>query len=70
MIPRITDSDSCTLFLSAVIDFYCIPALLAGILVYTLFYAALSWLFIMNDYEKSLIRDLAAGALRALGVKK
>lgn len=61
---------ACTLFLSAVIDFYCIPALLAGILVYTLFYAALSWLFIMNDYEKSLIRDLAAGALRALGVKK
>lgn len=44
-----------TLLISKWIDFYSIPILIAGIVVYTLIYGILNWLFIMNEYEKNLI---------------
>lgn len=44
-----------TLLLSAPIDFYSIPVMLAGIIGYTALYCLLNWLFVMNDYEKNLL---------------
>lgn len=44
-----------TLLLSRVIDFYRIPVLLAGIVIYTVVYCALNWRFTMNGYEKDLV---------------
>lgn len=45
-----------TLMLSAIIDFYSLPVMVTGIVCYTVFYCLLSWLFIMNDYEKHILR--------------
>lgn len=45
-----------TLLVSKRIDFYNIPMMLAGIVVYTLAYFFLSWKFVMNNYEKNLLR--------------
>lgn len=44
-----------TLLLSNWIDFYRLPALFAGIALYTVMYCGLNWLFTMNDYEKEMI---------------
>ena len=45
-----------TMILFNWVDFYCIPTLLAGIVIYTVVYAALNWRFVMNPYEKDLLR--------------
>lgn len=44
-----------TLFLSRLIDFYNIPVLISGIVIYTLIFALLSWFLVMNSYEKKLV---------------
>ena len=38
------------------IDYSAIPIFLAGVIVYTIIFAGLSWKFCMNTYEKDLIR--------------
>lgn len=45
-----------TLVVSHFINFYNIFALLVGIIIYTVLYVVLNWLFIMNDYEKDIFR--------------
>lgn len=45
-----------TLVVSHFINFYNIFALLIGIIIYTVLYVVLNWLFIMNDYEKDIFR--------------
>lgn len=45
-----------TMILSNWVDFYCILTMLAGIVIYTAVYAALNWRFVMNSYEKDLLR--------------
>ena len=44
-----------TVLLSNVIDFYSIPILIAGIVLYTLLFCLLSWKLILNKYEKNLL---------------
>lgn len=46
-----------TLILSCVIDFYQLAALFIGIILYTILYCVLIWRFVMNEYEKNLIRE-------------
>ena len=43
-----------TIVISHFINFYNIFALLVGIIIYTVLYVVLNWLFIMNDYEKNI----------------
>jgi len=45
-----------TLWISTKVDFYNICPLLIGMVVYAVAYCILSWLFVMNDYEKGLVR--------------
>lgn len=44
-----------TLCVSKFLDFYNIWMMTAGIILYTLLFGALNWLFVMNEYEKDLI---------------
>lgn len=53
-----------TLLLYRWIDFYSLPVLAAGIIVYTVIYCVLNWIFIMNDYEKELFWGIARKILR------
>lgn len=48
----------CTLVLlsSSFIDYYKIPILLTGIVIYTIIYVVVNWLFVMNNYEKDIFR--------------
>ena len=46
-----------TLGLSKLLDFYNFPILLFGILLYTLIYCIANWVFVMNDYEKNLVKE-------------
>lgn len=45
----------CTLLLGRMVDLYQLWALLAGIMVYTVVYCVLCWIFSMNDYERGMI---------------
>lgn len=45
-----------TLFLSNVINFYNPLTFITGVVIYTLIYCTLSYVFTMNDYEKNIIR--------------
>ena len=45
-----------TLVLSKYIDFYRLSNLTLGIVLYSLIYCTINWLFILNDYEKNLIK--------------
>lgn len=45
-----------TLVLSKYIDFYRLSTLALGIVLYSLIYCTINWLFILNDYEKNLIK--------------
>ena len=40
------------------VDYFRIPILISGILIFTLVYGSLSWFFIMNQYEKNLFANL------------
>lgn len=40
------------------VDYYHLSVLLIGIIVYSAIYCAISWLFAMNDYEKSVVKDI------------
>ena len=40
------------------VDYFKIPILISGILIFTLVYGSLSWFFIMNQYEKNLFANL------------
>lgn len=44
-----------TLLISKFIDFYKLPILFAGIVIYTIIYCVLNWQITMNAYEKDLI---------------
>ena len=44
-----------TLLISKFIDFYKLPILFAGIVIYTIIYCVLNWCFTLNNYEKGLI---------------
>ncbi len=43
------------LLISKWIDFYQLPLFILGVLVFTVIYGTLSWLFVMNEYEKDLV---------------
>lgn len=45
-----------TLLVSRFVDFYSLPVLLIGIAAYTAVYALLNWLFVMNEYERDIVR--------------
>lgn len=45
-----------TILISKVIDFYNLIIMCAGIVVYTVVYCLLVWIFAMNDYERNLVR--------------
>ena len=47
-----------TLLLANWIDFDKLLMMCVGIVIYTLVYCMLNWRFVMNDYEKNLIREL------------
>lgn len=47
-----------TTWLSSMIDMYNIIILFAGILLYTFIFALLSWKYILNTFEKDLLRGL------------
>lgn len=44
------------LYISKYIDFYNIINMILGIVVYTIVFAIINWLLVMNDYEKNLVR--------------
>ena len=44
-----------TLLISRFVDFYNIPLMLTGIVLYTIVFAILNWFVVMNNYEKELI---------------
>lgn len=44
-----------TLTLSGIVNFYHLPTLFLSIVLYTVIYCVLNWLFTMNDYEKEMI---------------
>ena len=46
-----------TLGISNLVNLYNLPILLIGIALYTVVYCILNWMLVMNDYEKSLIKD-------------
>ena len=48
---------------TALLNFYSVPMLLGGIIVYTLIYCASVWLMSMNTYEKSIVTNML-GKLR------
>lgn len=52
-----------TLLISMRVDFYHIPAMILGIVVYTVVYCVLNWMLCMNEYEKELIKGLINGVL-------
>lgn len=52
-----------TLVLSKYIDFYRISTLALGIVLYSLIYCTINWLFIMNDYEKNHIKEPAQSVI-------
>lgn len=45
-----------TLFISRFVNFYDLLTLAIGIVTYTAVFAVLTWFFVMNDYEKNIIR--------------
>lgn len=55
-----------TLLLSRIVNFYDLLALIVGIVVYTVVYCVLNWIFIMNSYEKELV----LGSFRKLSRRK
>lgn len=55
-----------TVALSAVINFYSIVALVLGIILYTTIYCLINWRFVMNDYEKRVIRELVSAVIRPI----
>ena len=44
-----------TLVVSRFVDFYSIPVLISGIVIYILIFVVLNWIIVMNSYEKELI---------------
>jgi hypothetical protein len=40
------------------IDYYNLPVLLIGIALYTVVFCLLSWIFVMNPYEKGITKGL------------
>jgi O-antigen/teichoic acid export membrane protein len=47
-----------TLFLSSIINFYQLSTMLIGIIIYTLVFCLLTWLFVFNSYEKELFSGM------------
>lgn len=47
-----------TLFISKYMDFYSLPVLLFGIVIYTIAYCVLNWCCSMNAYERTLFLDI------------
>lgn len=45
-----------TILISNVVDFYRLPFLFAGIVIYTVVYAIFNYVFVMNNYERNLIK--------------
>lgn len=45
-----------TIFISKYVDFYNISLLFIGIIIYTIIFAILNWCFVMNEYEKNLLK--------------
>lgn len=46
-----------TLLLSRWIDFYQLPVMIIGIVIYTVVYCILNWTMMMDDYEKNIVLE-------------
>ena len=55
-----------TLFISEVVDFSNIIIMICGIIIYTIIFALLNWLFVMNNYEKEFIKKPINAILKRL----
>ena len=55
-----------TLIVSQFVDFYKFIILIIGILIYTLIYCIVNWLFVMNDYEKDIFRQPVIKVIKKL----
>ena len=55
-----------TLIVSQFVDFYNLIFLIIGILIYTLIYCIVNWLFVMNDYEKDIFRQPVIKVIKKL----
>jgi len=58
------------LLISRQIDFYKVQIMIAGIIIYTVAYCLFIWRFVMNEYEKGLIRDIFSQILRKTVLNK
>lgn len=58
-----------TLIVSQFVDFYNLIILITGILIYTLIYCVVNWLFVMNDYEKDIFRSPVKKVLKKISNK-
>lgn len=58
-----------TLIVSQFVDFYNLIVLITGILIYTLIYCLVNWLFVMNDYEKDIFRSPVKKVLKKINKK-
>lgn len=58
-----------TLIVSQFVDFYNLIFLIIGILIYTLIYCIVNWLFVMNDYEKDIFRSPIKKVLKKISNK-
>lgn len=47
-----------TLFFYKIVDFYNMSILVIGILVFTILYITINWSFVMNMYEKNIVRNI------------
>ena len=64
----IIPSVMCVLMLGSAIfiDYYRISVLLLGIVIYSIVYCIANWLFVMNDYEKNLVKEPVLSVLQKI----
>ena len=58
-----------TIVISKYVNFYSIPIFVIGVIIYSLIYCALNWLFILNEYEKNLFIKPINKILQRIGIK-
>ena len=59
-----------TLVLSNFIDFYNWVTFFIGVVIYTVIFLVINWLFIMNNYEKDIFRIPIKNMINKLRKKK
>jgi O-antigen/teichoic acid export membrane protein len=59
-----------TLAIARVVDFYCIPIMIAGIFIYTCVDMILLWKFTMNEYEKELTKSFFTKIMKFISTRR